>query len=578
MMPPGDEQVKRPKHELVKESSRGLRGTLALELERATDAFTPDDVALLKFHGAYQQDDRDVRRQRHEGTSTADKKHIFMVRTKAPGGRLTAGQLAAELDLCDRFGNGTLRITTRQGLQLHGVVKGNLWETIHRINAAMLTTLGACGDVVRNVMCCPAPRPGDEVQDVMQATAAEISNHLLPRTTAYHEIWIDGQKQSEQPESEEPEILYGKTYLPRKFKIGMALPEDNCIDVHTQDVGLLAIVESGRVAGYNVLVGGGLGVTPSVKTTFPRLADALAFVPPEDVLRVLTAIIAVQRDHGDRGNRRRARLKYLVEDWGVMRFKAKVEEYLGGACLADPRPIAVRGTDDHLGWRPQGDGRFYFGLFVENGRIRDDGGLRLKTGLREVLRRFAPAVWLTPQQGLLLGDLNPEWKDDLVAILRAHGVRSHEEVSGVRRHAMACPALPTCGLAITEAERILPGVLDRLEAEAARLGLGAEEFTVRMTGCPNGCARPYTADIGLVGKAVGKYTILLGGRRLGDRLNVVYKDLVPLDEIVDELVPLLVYYRRDRAVGETLGDFCHRQGLDALRRFRQEYPDSTASP
>lgn len=560
MTTPSDKTTRRPKHEASKESSRFLRGTIADELGSVSEAFTADDAALLKFHGSYQQDDRDARKERRSSGAT-DKKHIFMVRTKAPGGRLTADQFLSELDLCDRFGNGTLRITTRQGLQLHGVAKGDLWETIHGINQAMLTTLGACGDVVRNVMCCPAPHRNDEVRGVMQATAEEISNHFLPHTSAYREIWIDGQKHSQESEPEDVEPIYGAAYLPRKFKIGMALPEDNCTDVYTHDVGLLAVVESGRVEGYNVLVGGGLGVTPSVKNTFPRLADPMAFVPSGEVVRVLTAIVQVQRDYGNRENRRRARLKYVIDEWGVARFKTKVEEYLGGQTLAPPRTISVRGIDDHLGWRPQGDGRFYFGVFVENGRIRDEGGLRLKTGLRQLLGRFASPVWLTPQQSLLLGDLKPEWKVDLLRMLHDHGIRTDEEISLVRRHAMACPALPTCGLAITESERVLPGVLDRLEAELARLGLDAEELTVRMTGCPNGCARPYTADIGLVGKAAGSYTILVGGRLLGDRLNVVYKDRVPLESVVDELLPLLVRYQRERTPGESLGDFCHRQGL-----------------
>jgi sulfite reductase (ferredoxin) len=564
---PSQPHSARSKEELIKESSGLLRGTIAAELAGASEKFTADDVSLVKFHGIYQQDDRDARKERRAGAAKVGKKYIFMVRTKIPGGRMTAGQLLSELDICDRLGNSTLRITTRQGLQLHGVVKGNLWQTVHEINQSMLTTLGACGDVVRNVMCCPAPHRGDRVHRLMQATAGDIATHLAPRTPAYYEIWIDGQKQLEQSPQTGAEPIYGKAYLPRKFKIGIARPEDNCIDVYTQDIGLVAIAQAGQLLGYNVLVGGGLGTTPSVKDTFPRLADPMAFVPYAEVLGVVTAIVEVQRDFGNRENRRRARMKYLVEEWGVGRFKAKVEEYLGGRTLEEPRPVEVYGIDDHLGWQPQGDGKYYLGLFVENGRIKDGDGMRLKGGLRAILERFRMPVRLTPQQSILLCDLESGWRDPIIGLLGEHGIKTYQEISLIRRHAMACPALPTCGLAITESERVLPGVLDELQIEAAKLGLEREAFTVRMTGCPNGCSRPYTADVGLVGKAAGKYTILVGGNMLGDRLNVIYKDMVPLEELVREILPLLVFFKRDRRVGESLGDFCHRQGIDELLRF-----------
>jgi sulfite reductase (ferredoxin) len=561
---PLDQKPKRSKQELIKESSQFLRGTILDELSRDTDKFSADDVSLLKFHGTYQQDDRDARKGRLPGVG---KRHMFMVRLKIPGGRLTAGQLLGMLDLCDRFADGTLRVTTRQGLQLHGVVKGNLWQTIHDINQSMFTTLGACGDVVRNVMCCPAPQRKDRVYSQMQSTGSDLAKHFAPRTSAYYEIWIDGAKQAEQTLEREIEPIYGNAYLPRKFKIGIALPEDNCIDVYTQDVGLLAIVEAGQLVGYNVLVGGGLGNTPSVKETFPRLGDPLAFVSYEEILRVVTAIVKVQRDHGNRENRRRARMKYLVDEWGVDRFKVKVEQYLDGETLDDPRLVTVHGFDDHLGWHPQGDGKFYFGLFVENGRVKDEGDFQMKAGLRAVLERFRMPVRLTPQQSLLLCDLEPQWKDKIFELFREQGIRTHDEISAVRRYAMACPALPTCGLAITESERVLPSLIDELETALAKLGLNVNEFTVRMTGCPNACARPYTADIGLVGKAVGKYTILVGGSMRGDRLNFIYKDMVPLESIVDELLPLLVYYKRERKPDESLGDFCDRKSVDDLKQF-----------
>lgn len=341
--------------------------------------------------------------------------------------------------------------------------------------------------------------------------------------------------------------------------------------MYTQDIGLLAVVEAGQLVGYNVLVGGGLGTTPSHRDTFPRLGDRMAFVPYDEVLPVVTAILMVQRDFGNRADRTRARLKYLVHDWGVPRFKAQVEAYLGGRPLADPHPVDIYGYDDHLGWHPQGDGTFYFGVNVENGRIKDDGSLRLKTGLRRLFERFRMPARLTPQQSLLLCDLEPEWQDEILALLREHGIKTHAEMSNARRFALACPALPTCGLAITEAERVMPAVVDELEVELAKLGLDAEQFSLRMTGCPNGGARPYTSDIGLVGKAAGTYTVLVGGRLLGNRLNVIYKDMVPLREVVKALVPLLVYFKAHRAPGESLGDFCHRKGLEDLLRFDAAY-------
>ena len=556
------------KQEIVKEASHFLRGSIAEELARDTPKFGSGDIGLLKFHGTYQQDDRDARKHRQPGD---DKSYSFMIRLKVPGGKITAEQFLTELSLGERLGSGTLRITTRQGFQLHGVVKGNLWATIHESNAALLTTLAACGDVNRNVMCCPAPHHNDGVHDRLQATADAIARHLTPQTRAYFEIWIDGEKAVEQSAGPDIEPIYGNVYLPRKFKIGIALPEDNCIDVYTQDIGLMAVVEAGQLSGYNVLVGGGLGTTPSDQDTFPRLGDRLAFVPYDDVLPVVTAIVMVQRDFGNRADRRCARMKYLVHEWGLSRFKAKVEEYLGGRTLADPHPVEIQGYDDHLGWHPQGDGKFYFGVNVENGRIKDDGSLRLKTGLRCLLERFRMPARLTPQQSLLLCDLELEWRDEILALLREHGIRTHEEISNARRFAMACPALPTCGLAITESERVMPSVVDELEVELAKLGLATEQFTIRMTGCPNACARPYTADIGLVGKAVGKYTILVGGRLLGNRLNVIYKDMVPLREVVQELVPLLVYFKADREPRESWGDFCHRKGVADLLRFDAEY-------
>lgn len=568
----------------IKTESHYLRGSIATELAGTVDAFDKSNAQLLKFHGTYQQDDRDARAAGRQGGSSvkSDKDYYFMVRTKVPGGKLSAGQLLAELDLADELGNATLRCTTRQGLQLHGVSKGNLKQVIRRINDAKLSTLAACGDVERNIMCCPAPHRGDPVHDQLQALTDRLAEHLCPRTRAYYEIWLHEGPGSEQqlvekyPEDPVIEPIYGPTYLPRKFKTAIGLPGDNCVDMYANDLALMALCRDWRITGYNVLVGGGFGVTPSAKKTFPAVAQKLARIDPEQAVDVATAIIKVQRDFGNRSDRKVARMKYLIHDWGLARFKAKVEEYYGER-LPDPDPEDVWGFDDHLGWHPQGDGRWFYGLNVENGRILDRPGFELKTALREVLRRYQPEVRVTSHQSLLFCDLAESDRETFTDIFRQYGVPLSNEISTVRRWSMACVAWPTCGLSITEAERALPGVIDQLERELARLGLPQEVFTVRMTGCPNGCARPYNSDVGLVGKALGKYTVLIGGRLLGDRLNFIYKDLVPLAEIVPTLVPLLVYFKQARTAGETFGDFCHRRGQADLTAWAAAYANEQAA-
>jgi len=565
------EKSKRSHVEELKESSRYLRGQLPEELANDQPAFTEDTAQILKHHGSYQQDDRDLRKAKGPDGKPLGKAYSMMVRVKVPGGRLTWRQLLAQLDLCDELGNATARITDRQDLQLHGVVKDHLRETIRRIHDIQLTTLGACGDVVRNVMACPAPLHQDGVREELQKAALEITRHLLPRTRAYHEIWLTdpdtGEKErvgEPEPSSAEVEPIYGATYLPRKFKIAFALPDDNCIDVYTHDLGFLAVAELGRVAGYNVLVGGGLGVTPSNKRTFPALAQPLAFIPPEKLIPTVEAIVKVQRDFGDRTDRKRARLKYLIADRGPDWFRDKVVEYLGEK-LAPPLPIQVTDHDDHIGWFAQGEGKWFYGLNVENGRIVDREGFQLKSALREICRRLQPGIRLTAHQSILFCDLDESARPVLEDILRRHGVPLSEEISTVRRWSMACVALPTCPLAVTESERVLPQLMDHLERELAALGLQDERFTVRMTGCPNGCARPYNADIGLVGKTLNKYTIFLAGRLLGDRLARVYLDVVPLDAIVPTLVRVFQLFAAKRRPGESFGDFCHRLGVDAIR-------------
>jgi sulfite reductase (ferredoxin) len=577
---------KRSGVEVVKENSQALRGTIAEQLASENDHFSEADKNLLKFHGTYQQEDRDARKERRR--DGLGKHFMFMVRCKIPGGRVTAAQYLALDELADRHGNGTLRFTSRQGIQFHGVLKRDLHATIAGINATLLTTLGACGDVERNVMACPAPHRHDRAHDQLQETAARLAAHLAPRTRAYHEIWLNGlqiadcglpiEKQQTQngslssnpqsaipnPQSEEP--MYGKVYLPRKFKTGLALADDNCIDVYAQDLGLLALVEKGEIAGYNVLVGGGMGMTHGNANTFPFLAKPIGYVPAADVVPAAEAVIKLFRDHGNRADRKRARIKYLVHDWGVERFREVLAGYLSTP-LALLRPVEVSGIDLHLGWHPQGDGKWYYGLSIENGRVKDEGSRRLRSCLRTLVARLQPELRLTPSQDVLLCGLDGSALPVVEQLLAEHGVPRPEQVSPSRRLSLACPAIPTCGLAISEAERTLPGILDALEATLAELGLADEAIGVRITGCPNGCVRPYQSDIGIVGRSGDKYTVFVGGHPLGHRLNFILRDLVQRNDIVPTLRPVLVRFKEDRVPGEAFGDYCQRIGQETLQKL-----------
>lgn len=550
------------KIEHLKAGSRQLRGTIAEELLSPNEPFSEAMEQLLKNHGTYQQENRDAR-----GTGQG-KSYGMMVRSRVPGGKVTAGQFLAELDLCDRFGNGTLRITSRQGFQLHGVLKGHLRETIREINRIKLTTLAACGDVNRNVMCCPAPINTNSIRAENQALADQIAERLRPRTTAYFDIWLrDEQTGAEQNVAdfqpvEEP--VYGPTYLPRKFKIGISLPEDNCVDVLTYDLGFVTIHHGGRIEGYNVYVGGGQGLTPANKKTFAAVGQCLGFCTPGDVVEVATAVVKAYRDTGNRTDRKLARLKYVIANHGLDFFRSKVEEHFGRT-LDAARDVPITGVDDHIGWHEQGDGRWFLGINIENGRIKDDGTLRIKSGLREILSRYGMNARLTPLQGVILCDVQPEDRADIDRRLAEYGIASAEQLSLMRRYSMACPALPTCGLAVTESERVFPRVLDELEVELQQLGLLGERISVHMTGCPNGCARPYTPDIGLVGKSRGKYTIYLGGNAEGTRLAFLFRDQVPLEEIAKSVSPVFSYFKESRLANESFGDFCHRKGLADLQ-------------
>jgi sulfite reductase (ferredoxin) len=551
--------------EAIKENSRALRGTIQADLERDTDHFSDQDKQLLKFHGSYQQEDRDARKARRgEGLG---KHFMFMVRCKIPGGRVTAAQYLALDDMADSYGNGTLRFTSRQGIQFHGVLKKHLKDTIAGINNCLLSTLGACGDVERNVMACPAPHNHDGVHAELQATAARLAAHLAPRTSAYHEIWLNGKplRASSNGHGEgDVEPIYGKVYLPRKFKTGLALPEDNCIDVYAQDLGLLAIVEKHAIVGYNLLVGGGMGMTHNNASTFPYLGQPICYVPAAEVLHAAEAVVKLFRDHGNRADRKRARIKYVVHDWGVERFRKVLADYLGHPCTP-PRPVEVSGVDLHLGWHPQGDGKWFYGLSVESGRVKDEGTLRMRSGLRALVERFQPELRLTPGQDVLLCNLASKDLSVIERLLDEFGIPRPERLSNVQKYSLACPAIPTCGLAISEAERALPTIIDELETALADLCLESETLSVRITGCPNGCVRPYQSDIGIVGRSGDKYMLFVGGHVRGDRLNFELKDLVPRSQIVATLRPLLLHYRDERRPGESFGDWCHRRGENGVR-------------
>ena len=534
--------------ESVKQNSRHLRGTILEELSLERPDFSKETVQILKFHGTYQQTDRD---QRKAGQPPEFRS---MVRVGIPGGALTADQYLQLDRLADEAGDGGLRITTRQDIQFHRVRRTGLRALMRTLNANLLTTLAACGDVVRNVVCCPAPF-GDAERNRVQQLAESLARTLKPRTRAYYEIWLDGEK-TVAAESAPPEDdpLYGATYLPRKFKIGIAASGDNCIDVYSNDLGIVP-----GQGGYTLLVGGGFGMSAGVKATHPCIAEPLAFVSPDRLTAAVEAIIAIHRDYGNRTNRKLARLKYVLEEWGMARFKAEFESRMSGPIDA-PEPLYWASASDHFGWQRQADGSFFLGLPIPSGRVRDG----LRTGLRELVERFRLAVRLTPQQNLLLTGIAEGDRAEVTRLAAAHGIRFAEQLPPVVREALACVAFPTCGLAITEAERVLPAILDDLHSEMKDAGIGDDAISVRVTGCPNGCARPYTAEIGIVGRSVDLYALYLGASHLGTRLGSMVAENVPRRDIGLRLRPALKLYAAERRPKESFGDFCNRVGFQTL--------------
>ncbi|MBX5436181.1 MAG: NADPH-dependent assimilatory sulfite reductase hemoprotein subunit [Alicyclobacillaceae bacterium] len=561
-MDQADRQEKVSEVEVIKRNSRHLRGSIAEELANGEPSFTEESRQLLKFHGVYQQDDRDLRAKlRKEGK---DKHYIMMVRARIPGGVLTPDQYLQFDRVTDWYGGGTLRVTTRQTIQLHYVLKRNLKQAIRALNDVMVTTLNGCGDQVRNVIACAAP-VADDVHRELREDVLALVDKVGAKTRAYHEIWLDGEPVAGTPDEDE-EPLYKDVYLPRKFKFGFAIEGDNCIDVYSNDVGIVAHPEGGHVKGYTILVGGGMGRTASMKQTYPRLASPLGYVPRADLVDACVAVLTAYRDYGNRANRRRARLKYLIDERGLDWFRGEVQSRFG-RLLADAPDLVWQDAHDHYGWHPQGDGRWYLGLFVENGRIKDEGEFRLKTALRAVVERWRPTVHLTTQQNVILAGFAEADRPEVEAVLRSHGVRLAHEWSRVMLNSMACVGLPTCGLSVADSERALPQVLPQLERIITGLGLADEDITIRMTGCPNGCARPYISDIAFVGRSPNKYDVFLGGDFLGRHLNKLYKELVPLDQLAAEVEPVLAAFAREREPGERFGDFVRRKGVDYFREL-----------
>ncbi|MFW5969165.1 MAG: assimilatory sulfite reductase (NADPH) hemoprotein subunit [Halofilum sp. (in: g-proteobacteria)] len=542
--------------ERIKHDSNYLRGTIEEGLaDEVTGAIAESDTKLLKFHGSYMQDDRDVRAARQK--KKLEPAYQFMIRLRMPAGVCTPQQWLALDEIATRYANGTLRLTTRQTFQYHGVIKRELKATMRAINDTLLDTIAACGDVNRNVMCSPNPYASDVHGEVFE-WSKRISDHLLPKTRAYHEIWLDGEKVAGREPDSEP--LYGDRYLPRKFKIAVAVPPMNDVDVYANCLGFIAITdENGGLAGFNVTVGGGMGMTHGDTATYPRLADVIAFCRPDQTLAVAEQVVALQRDYGDRVNRKHARFKYTVDDHGPEWIRSEIERRLGWS-LEDPREFGFESNADRYGWVDGADGRGHFTLFVENGRIKDEGERRMLTALREVARVHDGEFRMTPNQNVIIARVADEDRARIEEILRDHGIDPDADRSAVRRSSMACVAFPTRGLAMAESERYLPSLIDRIDDMMARNGLQENSIVVRMTGCPNGCARPYLGEIGFVGKAPGKYNMYLGAGFHGERLNKLHRENIGEQEILAELEPMIDHYAKERQDGEPFGDFVIRAG------------------
>jgi sulfite reductase (NADPH) hemoprotein beta-component len=555
------------RNERIKEASDYLRGTLAEGIRREiTGAISEDDAQLVKFHGMYLQDDRDLRPERTR--KKMEKAFAFMVRVRVPGGVLTPAQWLALDRVARDYGSGSVRLTTRQSVQLHGVIKSNLQSTLRAIDSVLLNSIAACGDVNRNVMCNPNPY-ASRAHAAALDLAREISDHLTPRTPAYREIWLDGERIAG-GEDEVVEPIYGKTYLPRKFKIAIAVPPLNDVDVFAHDLGFIAVLDSnGDVQGWNVTAGGGMGMTHGEPDTYPRTADVMGFCARSDALAIAEAVVTVQRDWGDRANRKHARLKYTIEDRGLDAFRAEVERR-AGVKLGPAKPFVLTSTGDRYGWTEGEDGRGHLTLFIMSGRLRDVGTQAQQlSALRRIAEQHDGDFRVTANQNLIVAGVRPERRAAIEEIAASNGLSAPP--SGLRRNAVACVALPTCGLALAESERYLPDLLDALDARLAAHGLSRDDIVIRMTGCPNGCARPYLAEIGLVGKGPGRYNLYLGAAFDGSRLSKLYAEDVDHAAIIRELDPLFAAYAAERKAGEHFGDFVIRAGFVTRTRNGRDF-------
>jgi sulfite reductase (NADPH) hemoprotein beta-component len=543
--------------EHIKRGSEYLRGTIYDALrDRITGSIPEDDNRLLKFHGSYMQDDRDQRNEREK--KKLEPAYQFMLRVLAPGGVASPEQYLVLDNLARLYGNDTLRLTTRQSFQLHGIVKWNLQETIREVNDALMTTRAACGDVNRNVMCNPNPYQSD-IHTEVYGWARAISNHLSPRTPAYHEIWINDEKVVDSLQGKLVEPIYGPAYLPRKFKIGMAVPPSNDIDVFSHDLGFIAIIEEGELKGFNVAVGGGMGMTHSDTTTYPQLSQVIGFCLPEQVIEVAEKTVLIQRDYGNRSVRKNARFKYTIDRYGYDWFISQLHDRLGWE-LDRAHPYYFEHHGDRYGWVKGSNNQWHLTLFIMNGRIKDHEGYLLMTGLREIAKIHKGDFRLTGNQNLIIANVSSTDKGKVMRLVEKYGLSDGYQQSALRRNAMSCVSLPTCGLAMAEAERYLPALLEKIETVLDDAGLHEEEIVIRMTGCPNGCTRPVLGEIAMIGKSPGKYNLYMGAGFAGERMSKLYRESLNEAEILGELTPIIHRYANERSPGEHFGDFVIRTG------------------
>jgi sulfite reductase (NADPH) hemoprotein beta-component len=544
--------------EHIKISSRYLRGSLVETLEDPiTGSIPEDDNRLMKHHGSYMQDDRDLRNERHR--QKLEPAYQFMLRVRAPGGVVTPKQWLALDDIAAKYTRGTIKLTTRQSFQYHGILKWNMKQTIKEINDTLLTTLAACGDVNRNVMCNPNPYQSEVHAEVFE-WAHTLSDYLAPRTRAYHEIWLDGEKVVDSLEDyDNTEPMYGPVYLPRKFKIGIAVPPNNDVDVFSQDLGLIAIYDKGKLQGFNIAVGGGMGMTHGDVKTYPQLAKVIGFCTPDKIIELAEKTITIQRDYGDRAVRKHARFKYTIDDRGIEWFVNELTERLGWN-LEPAREYQFDHNGDRYGWIKGTNGKWHLTLFIQNGKVEDLDNYKVLTGIREIAKIHTGDFRLTPNQNLIIGNVTTPIKAKIEKLMKQYSLSDGLRDSALRRNSIACVALPTCGLAMAESERYFPSLLDKIEPILDELGLRDEEIVIRMTGCPNGCARPGLGEISFIGKAVGKYNMYLGAGFAGERLNKLYKENIGEQEILDTLKSIFARFAQEREKGEHFGDFTIRAG------------------